>query len=384
MIAQWLCSCSTEPNSIYKLNICAKCHRVSCNWCQKPELLVKYCPGCFRVAGSEGQLRCIHNCLECPRCELNLSISMEKLINGFKRFEMVCNGCKWRYKTPEVGVLRTLTGCVEELEKNEDAYTQRFNSLREFYRIKRGLQTMEEGGAINESIASKELFDRLNETKLYKMINEERPIGLGDAGDAGDTEETTFPHPLRLRAKFDFRCPSCGEWLTKSHPDPKSSRLLLESFAAHMLPSLEIVPRSEVEPSVSDKNAMALVFTASDQSDAPVEITILGSATIQIPVRQFTLTFDGPVKRESTMETIKRLVRRVPTYQLNSSTNILATEKSRRLSRPETVAHKDNMIDQGSGWCIIPMYILEPATTHRIQLTIPVKGVYVTLQAVLH
>lgn len=381
MIAQWLCSCSTEPNSIYKLNICAKCHRVSCNWCQKPELLIKYCPGCFRVAESEGQLRCVHNCLECPRCELILSVSMEKLASGHKRFEMVCNGCSWRYTTPEVSTLKTLTGCVEELRKKEDPYTQRFNSLREFYGFKRELQYMEEGGEVSKSIASKELFDRLNETKLYKMINEECPIELKDTKDSGDI---ALPLPLRLRAKFDYRCPSCGEWLTKSHPDPRSSRFLQESFAAHMLPSLEIVHRSKVEPSVSDENAMALVFTASDQSDTPVEITILGSATIQIPVRQFTLAYDGPVKRESTMETIKRLVTRVPTYQLNSNTNILATEKSRRLTRPETAPHKNNMIDQGNGWCILPMYILEPAKTHRIQLTIPIKGVYVTLQAVLH
>ena len=274
---------------------------------------------------------------------------------------------------------RPLTQFVKELQEKEDPHEQRFISLRKLYRDKIQFQNLETTDVIDPSFATKEVAERLNNMKLFELVNEEFPLPIHKGTF---TSWNSFPRARALRGKFNYRCPACGEYLTKCHPDPKSSRFMLESFAMHQLPDLQVVSRSLIDPKIDDENSMALVFKASSSAHVATDITIVSCATAHIPVRQFTLTRDIPSRNELTQEAIKRLASEVPTFQLNTNTKILAAEKSRRNSKVERT-HKNEIIDQGNGWCIIPMYILEPTPTHKLQLTIPIEGVYVTFQVVL-
>ncbi|SCU92578.1 LANO_0E01398g1_1 [Lachancea nothofagi CBS 11611] len=392
MLVKWLCGCSREPKSIHDLSICAKCHRVSCNWCQKPELLIKYCPGCYSLSEFDDQIRCTKSCFECPRCQNQISIAGKKSKSNARQFLMKCHGCGWTYETADLGKTRSLTTYVETLRDTQDSKQTRFRELQQFYDTKRKLQKLDsssESGRLEtlDKRTSHNIVEKLDSAKLFELINEEIPIPL-DEMDL--SEPLSLPQARGMHARYNYTCSSCHTWLSKRHPDPKSSRYLLESYAALQFPELKVVPLSAIVPSKTDPEDIALVFSASNQARESTEVSLVGSATVHIPLRQFTLKISGPsLPIQTPADELRHFATLIPTYQLTGNNSVLEHERARRSSKGSSSfevapsCSSSGIVDQGNGWAIIPVRLLEPSNTHQIQITVAVMDVYVTIQAII-
>ncbi|SCU81407.1 LAME_0B06942g1_1 [Lachancea meyersii CBS 8951] len=403
MQIKWLCSCSRETKSIHDLNLCRKCHRISCNWCQKSELVVKFCSGCHTVSEDGNRTRCVKNCLECPRCQNQISVSADRRQNASEQHLLLrCYGCGWNHKLNKISEARAqgLACYFESMREKLDPKAMRFRNLQAFYNTKRKLEKIQnssEQGILDtlDEMTSRDLARRLQSVKLFELINEEMAIPMVSLPEDKALETlSSLPRARRLRPKYNYRCPQCENFLVKVHPDPKSSRLVLESFAARQLPSLKAVPLATVIPSQPfNAQNIALVFRASETASGGTNVSLLGSATTYLPVREFTLEIEkGTLRAQAPKKDIQLFAARIPTYQLNRSS--FALEQVNRLpeAQPlqtvspstENPSPPTEIIEKGNGWAIVPLYLLEAQKTHQLQLTVSMNETYVTFQTILY
>ncbi|SCU89189.1 LADA_0E14136g1_1 [Lachancea dasiensis] len=392
MRVKWLCSCSDSPKSLLELNVCGQCQCVSCHLCQRPELSVKYCPGCFKKYELGDQTRCSRNCLECGMCESQVILTSSKDKVGSRRLILKCHGCGWDYKLKTIDTTQSLTSYVNELRGYQDKYHARFRELQKFYSLKRKLQDLDMSSKMGkidtlDETTSHELVAELSGRKIFELINEERPSPPTLEMNA---PVASLPRGRRLKARYNFKCPSCDTWLTKCYPDPRSSRFLLESCALQTIPELRIIPLSQahsIEP--QDANKLALAFCSAFQSNSrTTDISLIGSATIYLPVPQFTIqSLDSLAPALSPTENLSQFITRIPTYLLSSELDLVENERVRRTkSRAECKLRNfqnSEVIDQGNGWTIVPIHILESKDYHNIQLIFTTPDHRVSLRAVI-
>lgn len=398
-----LCGCSSKCKSLSQLNLCQACYRLSCTQCQLFEPVLKYCPLCMEVPSRADQTHCTKNCFQCPRCKLGLVISSESCDDGNKKYVFKCMGCHWDYKTPSVGKIRSLTKYIKSLKANECLQSRRFEVLERHYHSKRqlldwGLTRTPLKIPLDGSLVAdrRNVLQRLSQgDKLFELLDEPCPMPLKDTSDALE-----LPLQMHLRCKYKYICPHCLNTLLKPETQPKSLKFYTTSFAVKYLPALSLAPRSQIDNKVYDDTRFALVISNPTSSEEMC-ITMSGSDGLFIPITEVRIRAVTPVTpshQDHGLKMIEQFILSVPTYKLTADTKLSRVERTRRLGNKNlniySTANNSStslledledykLLDQGSGWCIVPVNLLNNASVHSLFITVATQKFKVTMNCVI-
>ncbi|CEP62574.1 uncharacterized protein LALA0_S05e08658g [Lachancea lanzarotensis] len=386
----WICSCSQEPKSIYFLNVCRACQHISCHQCQKPELAVKFCPGCYSTVDSGSLTQCIKNCLECPKCQNQLVATTDgRRLSDKKELILSCHGCGWTYQTDELKNARSqgLALYFDSLRQKSDPQLARFRDLRAFYNTKRKLEEFEartNKGVLEtlDEATSRELAAKLQTAKLFELIDEEHAVPLPKRKFTPNDSErnlSLLPLPRRLKAKYNYKCPKCDAYITKVFPDPKSSRFVQQSFATDLVPDVKAVPLATVHSSADcTSKDVALVFRVPEQAAKVTKVLLTPPINAYLPVCDFDLKLEnGFVRAQTPEDDIKQFSARIPSYLLSQSRfskNCLQTSRN---------TLQADVVDEGDGWAIIPLHLEDDSESYQVQMDVSTNDIQVTLQMVV-
>ncbi|AET39556.1 uncharacterized protein Ecym_4519 [Eremothecium cymbalariae DBVPG len=383
------------------LNICRECYSLSCFRCQGFEPVVKYCPKCLEEPGKMDQIFCNRNCFQCPRCDISLVISSEKMDSDKKCYLFNCTGCKWTFTTPPTGKIKSLTKYILELYSSKNA--RAYELITHLHNKKQLLQW--EGKAFKfdeivsalEGNAPRSIVQRLAVgEKLHQLISEQIPLPLKD-----DSNEVLYPKRLHLKCKYRYTCPQCNHTLSVPDDSPSSSRLHKESFAMNILPRIRIEKLAvALGMDHQDPSAFAIVVINPNPSRS-IECTLTASDTLFMPIRKFNIPAvsvnDYKIIKNSgkdiNLQILEQYAKFTPTYMLGNDHKINRAERTRRLGSrfpfQNSTTNSINLldydidedakaIDKGDGWCILPLKLLNKGN-HLLNLLVNIEGFEVRL-----
>lgn len=399
MRVRWQCNCSTDKLNISSLNFCSKCHSLSCVNCQLFEPVVKYCPQCLNVPLHNNQLTCHKNCFECPRCNLPLQIKMLELDSRSSKYILQCAGCDWSYTSPQVTRTESLINCIQSERETKDTVLERYRALEEHLNVKGLFIKCESSPHLTDALSNasiaqrKYVLQRLATKKLYELISEELPAKYETI-----KHSTELPLPSRLRCKYQYSCPKCRSCLLRPDANPRSSKIVTSSFAVDFLPNIRVLPLQQVLPTECDTNKLALVVLGP-HIQGSMEIKISGSSGLYIPITEITVSYSKIVIEEegrSISHRMELFATTIPTYQLKADTRLSRKERTRRLGKSSSqlyslgnnkssnsLIENSKIIDQGNGWCIIPLILLKDEPKHILQFKLAFSSYKIMLHYIL-
>ncbi|AAS51069.1 ACL159Wp [Eremothecium gossypii ATCC 10895] len=364
------------------LNSCKECHSISCFRCQEFEPVLKYCPKCLEEPGKIDQIFCNRNCFQCPRCNISLVISSEKVTEDSKSYVFTCTGCKWSFTTPPTGKIKSLTKYVLELynSKNSRAYelmTHLHNKKQLLQWEGRAFKFDEIVNAL-EGNAPRSFVQRLAAgEKLHHLINEELAQPLQQ-----DMEHVLYPKRTHLKCRYRYMCPKCHHTLSMPDQTPASSKLHKESFAMNVLPHIRIETEARaLGVDTQDPTALAIIVMNPIPMRA-VDFVLSASDTLFLPVRKFTIPsvapddsqLDRSQGKDVNLQILEHYVKFIPTCMLGNDHKLNRAERTRRLGNrfqfqgsasptpPNPVDYdieeEARPLDQGDAWCILPLKLL--------------------------
>lgn len=218
---------------------------------------------------------------------------------------------------------------------------------------------------------------------------------LNDTSDALE-----LPLQMHLRCKYKYSCPYCLNTLLKPETQPKSLKFYTTSFAVKYLPALSLAPRSQIDNKVYDDTRFALVINNPTSSEE-MRITMSGSDGLFIPITEVRIRAVTPVTpshQDHGLKTIEQFILSVPTYKLTADTKLSRVERTKRLGKKNLSVYSTannsstslledledyKLLDQGSGWCIVPVNVLNNASVHSLFITVATQKFKVTMNCVI-
>ena len=372
--------CGLESNFL-DLNLCTKCHLISCQQCQDFEVVGKYCSQCGRDASKNDAVYCHKNCFQCPCCAMSLQIISNKDENNtdHRSYSFKCQGCNWSYCTPVVPKIKSLTKYIIELEYSTDTH-RRFESLRQFYHTRNTLNSLSlkpeslKFDALDPSNLNSWWKRLANGEPLWKLINEENAIPFDELKQEN---KHWLPSLCKLRPKYNYFCPYCKRCMTRMDPTPDTVKWVKTPPIYSGIPRISVISSYQCTQLYKefdhDNNLMLLIENTRQDSNATLKIN--AEESLLVPNHELSIfaAIKTNQKRKDNLEQLQDVLHSLPTHMLNTSPDsdkLLRVENTRRLGLLNKRLSSDNLriIDEGTGWIVIPLMIINRKPRYEIDI----------------